>query len=548
MHGSHVCPYATLNTDPVIAMLKRSSSGILSKNPTRPGCAIHIVQPSKAWTRGIGFFLSVILLLSSTGWTGSSSSYPPHLTTPSEEIQPPRNLSATILFVRGGPGTGGFLEGGSDDQLSSIFDESTANGNHGWATLADVLENLGFTLEEMREEPVVDGVPTPIPFDQMDLSVYTTIVLGSNNAEYTVAQIDAIEDYVRSGGSVLFISDANFGQDWPDAPFSDQAFLDRFGLIMNQDQGTYAITDDEYRNTPHPILDGVSAFDGEGVSPVTVGDVPSDVRVEILAGAEGNVRRNDSESGRGSSTAATADDAALLYGSAGSGRFAVHFDRNTFFNENGAGTDITRLDNQVFAENLFRWLDGQTPLPVDVTQFRGVFDGDDVVLSWASINEVDLSGYSINRRGAYGRFKAIGFTPARPGSESVKRYQWIDPVPERANEPLEYRLRSIDIDGTERVVGTLRMRTNHTTTGIEVLSPSPLVATANIEIHVERTADVDLAVYDILGRRVVSLYRGEIVSGTHSLSFSTNRLSPGRYFVRLRSEGQVTTHAVSIVR
>jgi len=455
---------------------------------------------------------------------------------------------STILFVRGGPGTGGFFEGGSDDQLSSIFDTSTANGNHGWATLASVLEGLGFTLEERREEPVVDGVPTPIPFDQMDLSPYAIIVLASNNAAYTTSQVDAIEGFIRSGGGVLFISDANFGQDWPDAPTSDQAFLDRFGLIMNQDQGTYAISEDEYRNTPHPILNGVSAFDGEGVSPVTVGDVPSDVSVEILAGAEGNVRRNDSESGRGSSTAATADDAALLYGSAGSGRFAVHFDRNTFFNENGAGTDITRLDNQVFAENLFRWLDGQTPLPVDVTQFRGVFDGDDVVLSWASINEVDLSGYSINRRGAYGRFKAIGFTPARPGSESVKRYQWIDPVPERANEPLEYRLRSIDIDGTERVVGTLRMRTNHTTTGIEVLSPSPLVATANIEIHVERTADVDLAVYDILGRRVVSLYRGEIVSGTHSLSFSTNRLSPGRYFVRLRSEGQVTTHAVSIVR
>ena len=448
------------------------------------------------------------LLLPIIGWAHSSTTPSLHPSARGEGIEPVRNPGSTILFVRGGPGTGGFLEGGSDDQLSSMFDESTASGNHGW----------------------------------------TTIVLASNNAEYTVAQVDAIEDYIRSGGSVLFISDANFGQDWPDAPSSDQAFLDRFGLIMNQDQGTYAITDDEYQNTSHPILDGVSAFDGEGVSPVTVDNVPSDVHIEILAGAEGTVRRNDSESGRGSSTSATADDAALLYGSAGEGRFAVHFDRNTFFNENGAGTDITRLDNQTFAENLFRWLDGQTPLPVDVTQFRGVLDGDDVVLSWESMNEIDLSGYSIDRHTSSIGFQEIGFTAARPGSESVKRYQWKDPVPERANEPLEYRLRSIDIDGTERVVGTLRMRMNHTMTGIEVLSPSPLAATANIEVHVERRADVDLAVYDILGRRVVSLYRGEMVSGTHSLSFDANRLSPGRYFVRLRSDGQVTTHAVSIIR
>jgi len=455
---------------------------------------------------------------------------------------------STILFVRGGPGTGGFFEGGSDDQLSSIFDTSTANGNHGWATLASVLEGLGFTLEERREEPVVDGVPTPIPFDQMDLSPYAIIVLASNNAAYTTSQVDAIEGFIRSGGGVLFISDANFGQDWPDAPTSDQAFLDRFGLIMNQDQGTYAISEDEYLNTPHPILNGVSAFDGEGVSPVTVGDVPSDVSVEILAGAEGNVRRNDSESGRGSSTAATADDAALLFGSAGAGRFAVHFDRNTFFNDNGAGTDITRLDNQTFAENLFRWLDGETPLPVDVTQFRGVYDGNDVVLSWQSVNEVNLSGYSIDRGVSSDAFHTIGFTAARPGNESIKRYQFIDPATERVNEPLEYRLRSIDVDGTERVVGTLSMRTNRSETEIQVLSASPLASTADIEIHVAQTADVDLALFDILGRRVLSLHRGTMVSGTHSLSFGTDQLSPGRYFVRLLSQGQLITQPVSIVR
>ena len=39
---------------------------------------------------------------------------------------PPR-----VLFIRGGSGTGGFLEGGADEQLSDIHDTSTAPGNHG---------------------------------------------------------------------------------------------------------------------------------------------------------------------------------------------------------------------------------------------------------------------------------------------------------------------------------------------------------------------------------------------------------------------------------
>jgi len=462
----------------------------------------------------------------------------------SERIDPPM----TILFVRGGPGTGGFLEGGSDDQLSSIYDESTANGNHGWAELATVLETLGFTLEEMREEPVVNGVPTPIPFDQMDLSSYAIIVLASNNAAYTTAQVDAIENFVRSGGGVLFISDANFGQDWPDAPTSDQAFLDRFGLVMNQDQGTYSISDDEYRNTPHPILDGIAAFDGEGVSPVTVDNVPSDVSVEILAGAEGNVRRNDTNSGQGSSTSATEDDAALLYGSAGNGRFVVHFDRNTFFNENGAGTDITRFDNRAFAENLFRWLDGQTPLPVDVSGFTGIYDGDRVVLSWQSVDEVDVAGYSIDRRFRESGFQEIGFTAARARGRAVEAYRFSDAALQPTDLAVEYRLRSVDVDGTEQIHGVTTVQRNQTETSIRSRSSSPLPSIAEVEVFLAQAGKVHLAVYDILGRRLLSLREGRMASGSHLIRFQTDSFPSGRYFVRMQFRNRVFTESVSVVR
>lgn len=121
---------------------------------------------------------------------------------------------------------------------------------------------------------------------------------------------------------------------------------------MNQDQGTYSISDDEYVTGDHPMLTDVTAFDGEGMSPVTVGTPLEGVNISRLAPAKSSVRRNDSaDRGRGTTTPATPDDTALLIGTLGDGRFAVHFDRNTFFNANGAGTDITRLDNRRLAEN-----------------------------------------------------------------------------------------------------------------------------------------------------------------------------------------------------
>ncbi len=266
--------------------------------------------------------------------------------------------SKRALFVRGGTGTVGFLEGFGDDQAASILDFSTANGNHGWGSLADVLESEGFELSEVMEGPSSNN--TPIAFDEMDLSQYSVIVLGSNNADYTTAQVDAIETYVRNGGGLLIISDANFGLSWQDASNSDQPFLDRFGLIMNQDHGTYQVrrTNNDYLVPDHPILEGVNSFKGEGVTPITLADeTPAGVTTQILARVppDQDFRVNPGDS-RGGLVDPTEKDGTLIIALAGSGRVACHFDRNTFFNQNGAGSDIFEHDNEQYARNLFNWL------------------------------------------------------------------------------------------------------------------------------------------------------------------------------------------------
>jgi len=49
------------------------------------------------------------------------------LTACGDDLGAPR-----ILFIRGGSGTGGFVEGGADEHLSDIHDLSTAEYNHGY--------------------------------------------------------------------------------------------------------------------------------------------------------------------------------------------------------------------------------------------------------------------------------------------------------------------------------------------------------------------------------------------------------------------------------
>ena len=283
----------------------------------------------------------------------------------------PAAAEPSVLFVRGADRSGGFLEADNDaertEQLADINNPSTARGNHGWFELATLLRGNGFEVSQVQES--VEAGNTSGPTDgvavdfggSVSLDAYDVVVFGSNNARYSRSQVDAVEGFVRSGGGVIFISDANFGSDWADASDSDQPFLDRFGLVANQDNGTYPLgrAAGDFDLPDHPLLEGVAAFDGEGVTPITVADAAGlGVAVEAVASAKGQVRRNAEPFGgrnRGPTTPATELDAVLLAAEAGRGRVVGFFDRNTFFNENGAGTDLTRLDNERLALNVFRY-------------------------------------------------------------------------------------------------------------------------------------------------------------------------------------------------
>lgn len=288
---------------------------------------------------------------------------------------------ARILFVRGADRSGGFLEGGGDfartEQLSDITNAATNGGNHGWFELAEALRGAGYEVQQVLEPLEADAPPTgptegaPLDFAALGLDSYDAVVMGSNNAAYPPDQVDVFESYIRRGGAALFISDANFGGSWADAPTSDQFFLDRFGWVMQQDRGTYALrrNDGDFLVPGHPVLVGVDAFDGEGVSPIvlpeqdTAPGVASTIVVRAMPGA--STRNNDNFPGQGSSRPVGPQDAALAVAFVDSGRIAGHLDRNTFFNQNGAGTNINRLDNRLYALNLFAWLTDGPGIPAE---------------------------------------------------------------------------------------------------------------------------------------------------------------------------------------
>lgn len=295
-----------------------------------------------------------------------------------------------VLFIRGADRSGGFFEADTDfertEHLGDIENASTANGNHGWFELAELLRADGFTVEQIKEA-VEPGAPPSgsvdgrhIDLEKIDLSPYDVVVMGSNNAVYDQAAIDAFEGYILGGGAALFISDAGFGSGWPDAADSDQQFLDRFGWTMQQDHGFYTVSraEGDFVSPSHPILEGVDAIEGEGESPLVrpAAGTPG-VRTTIVVRAKPGERTRNNNGNPGTFRDITPSDAATIVATAGCGRIAGHFDRNTFFNAGGAGTNINNLDHARYALNLFRWLAAAGD--ADLAPPAGVLDYSDVI-------------------------------------------------------------------------------------------------------------------------------------------------------------------------
>ena len=130
-----------------------------------------------------------------------------------------------------------------------------------------------------------------------------------------------------------------------------------------------------------------------------------------------------------------------------------------------------------------------------------------------------------------------------------------------AGESLEIRLADGSRLTTEVVQGEMSYRTNGLTVvklgdvvatpvefGIVSAYPNPFNSLTRIGYSLAEAGIVDVAVYDLSGRRVAELASGARESGVHSLTFDASGLSSGVYLVKLESAGQVARQKLTLVK
>ncbi len=78
--------------------------------------------------------------------------------------------------------------------------------------------------------------------------------------------------------------------------------------------------------------------------------------------------------------------------------------------------------------------------------------------------------------------------------------------------------------------------------------PNPATTDATIEFNMSAASDVHVTITDQLGRTVANVAQGNLASGKHAYNVNTAAFAAGVYYVTVRTEGNVTTKQLSVIK
>ncbi|UCE26907.1 MAG: zinc-dependent metalloprotease [Candidatus Coatesbacteria bacterium] len=180
---------------------------------------------------------------------------------------------------------------------------------------------------------------------------------------------------------------------------------------------------------------------------------------------------------------------------------------------------------------------------ITLEDFEAAAGLDNIEVTWVVSSETGLAGYNLYRaldgEAEYAKLNAALISGESP-------YYYLDEEFE-PGMTYKYLLEAVDIAGGTETFGP-DIATAPTGDGRPVLSlaqnsPNPVTNDTSIRFSIPEAGRVSLGVYDLTGRKVITLYDGDANAGEHELEWDLRgdrgvRVAPGVYLYRLMAGGE----------
>jgi hypothetical protein len=171
-------------------------------------------------------------------------------------------------------------------------------------------------------------------------------------------------------------------------------------------------------------------------------------------------------------------------------------------------------------------------VPVELTSFTSVADGNNVILNWSTATELNNLGFEIQKLEGANEFVTIGFVPGHGTTTESKSYEFTDA--NLSTGSYTYRLKQVDFNGTFSYSNEVNVDVT-APNRFELVQnyPNPFNPSTTIQFALPQSTFVTLKVFNALGQEVSTLVNGFTESGFHSINFDASNLNSGIYFYKL---------------
>jgi hypothetical protein len=174
-------------------------------------------------------------------------------------------------------------------------------------------------------------------------------------------------------------------------------------------------------------------------------------------------------------------------------------------------------------------------LPVELESFTSTISGQNVILNWITISELNNSGYDVERKNITSGWTKIGNVSGHGTINTSNSYSYSDK--NLSSGKYNYRLKQIDFNGNykyyelanEVIIGTPEKYS------LSQNYPNPFNPSTTINYEIPNSNFVSLKIYDMMGREVANLVNQTQDAGFYAVKFDASKLSSGIYFYKIQA-------------
>ncbi len=203
---------------------------------------------------------------------------------------------------------------------------------------------------------------------------------------------------------------------------------------------------------------------------------------------------------------------------------------------------------------------GDVSLPVQLSGFSATQQGASVILKWTTESETNNLGFVLERSqdqtswAPVASYKTHSALNGQGTSSSVANYTFTDSNVHPGTAYF-YRLSDVNVDGRVSMIASVNITVDALpeTTDMDKAYPNPFNPETYIGYNLADDSDVEIAVFDMLGRRLKVLHAGNQTAGRYHVCWNAtdhagSHVPTGTYIIRMQTGNVQKTQKVMLVK